>query len=187
VLTVHARPGKLAALVPGIEKIMRTRRWSSKDPRLSTLRSVPPTWSRIFGGRLSAVTREADNGRCSGDQSTRHRLPLRVPTQILIVVLLGVMAVLLSGCGQSEAEERNGAGVVHAKGDRLEEAIAEFDEALRLDPEFALARHNLGESYSILGESKRAIQDYDEAIRLDPEFALAYTSRGSSLVSDLQF
>ncbi len=114
-LTVHARPDKLAALVPGSEKIMRTRRWSSKAPLPSTLRSVPPTRSGIFGGRLSAVTRKADNGRCSGDQSTRHCLPLRGPAQILVVVLLGIMAVLLSGCGQSEAEERNGAGVVRVR------------------------------------------------------------------------
>ena len=114
-LTIHARPGKSAALVPGNEKIMRTRRWSNKDPRLSKPRSVPPTRSGIFGGRLSAVTREADNGHCSGGQSARHCLPLRVPTPLLIVVLLGVLAVLLSGCGQSEAEERNAAGVVHAK------------------------------------------------------------------------
>ncbi len=157
---------------------MRTRRWSSNDPRLNKLRSVPLNQHGIFRRESSHITRETDFGRCSGDLSTRHFLLLRVPTPILVVVLLSVMAALLSGCGASEAEERNGAGVVHANRDRLEEAIAEFDGALLLDPEFVLAHHNRGESYLILGESKRAIQDFEEAIRLDPGFAPAYTSRG---------
>ena len=113
---------------------MRTLRWSSSDPRLDKLRSVPLNQHGIFGREFSDVTRKTDGGRCSGDLSTRHSLPLRIPTQILVVVLLCVMAACLSGCGESEAEERNGAGVVHAKRDRFEEAKAEFDEALRLEP-----------------------------------------------------
>jgi len=60
----------------------------------------------------------------------------------------------------------------------LKEAKAEFDESPQLDPEFALAHHNRGESYSMLGKYERAIQDYDEAIRLSPGFAPAYTSLG---------
>ncbi len=80
-----------------------------------------------------------------------HSLPLRVPTQILVVVLLSLMAVSLAGCGESASETRNGAGIVHAERGRLEEALAEFDEALRLDPEFVTARQNRGESYFMLG------------------------------------
>ena len=46
----------------------------------------------------------------------------------------------MSGCGESEAEARNGAGVFHVDRNRFEEAKAEFDEALRLDPvEFVVA------------------------------------------------
>ncbi len=135
---------------------MRTRRWSSNDPRLNKLRSVLPNQHGTYGGRWSEFTRETDGGRCSGDLSTQHPLPLRVPTPIFVVVLLCVMAVLLSGCGESEAEERNGAGVLLANRDRLEEAKAEFDEALRLDPELVPAHHNRGESYLMLGEYERA-------------------------------
>ena len=54
----------------------------------------------------------------------------------------------------------------------------EFDNALRLDPEFVLALQNRGESYFMLGEYERAIQDYDEVIEIKPEFVLAHVTRG---------
>ena len=60
----------------------------------------------------------------------------------------------------------------------MEEAIIEFDEAIRLDPKLALAYNNRGASYYDLGQYQRAIEDFDEAIRLDPKFVLAYANRG---------
>ena len=57
-------------------------------------------------------------------------------------------------------------------------AIEEYDEALRLDPKFALAYIERGIAYGNLDESKRAIQDFDEAIRLEPQYADAYFNRG---------
>lgn len=63
---------------------------------------------------------------------------------------------------------------------RYEEAIAEFDEAIRLDPTLAPAYSNRGGAYSNLGQYQRAIEDYDEAIRLDPQHAPAYSDRGDA-------
>ncbi len=57
-------------------------------------------------------------------------------------------------------------------------AIADHDQALRLDPDFALAFNNRGNAYSRKGEYDRAIADYDRALRLDPDYALAYNNRG---------
>jgi len=59
------------------------------------------------------------------------------------------------------------------------EAIADFTEAIRLDPQFALAYNNRGFVYDQLGQHTEAIADYTEAIRLDPQFALAYNNRGA--------
>lgn len=59
----------------------------------------------------------------------------------------------------------------------LEEAISEYDEAIRLNPEYAYAYYNRGTAYYYLGQLERGIQDYDEAIRLNPEDALAYANR----------
>lgn len=46
-------------------------------------------------------------------------------------------------------------------------AIRDYNEAIRLDPQFAYAYNNRGKAYEALGQYQRAIQDYDEAIRLD--------------------
>ena len=61
------------------------------------------------------------------------------------------------------------------KGD---EAIVEFDEAVRLDPKYAQAYIDRGLAYSRKGDPDRAIADYNKALRLDPKLALAYAGRG---------
>jgi tetratricopeptide (TPR) repeat protein len=69
-------------------------------------------------------------------------------------------------------------GVVYAfKGDN-EKAIADLDEAIRLDPKSALTYRNRGDAYLNKGEYERAIADYSEAIRLDPGNAFAFCNRG---------
>src|SRR5262249_16559641 len=61
------------------------------------------------------------------------------------------------------------------KGDR-DRAIADYNEAIRLDPENAMAFNNRGASYANKGDRDRAIADYNEAIRLNPNFSLAFTN-----------
>ena len=62
----------------------------------------------------------------------------------------------------------------------LEEAIAEYDKAILLEPQLARAYHKRGWAYTNLGRCARAIKDYDEAFRLDPKLAEAYADRGLS-------
>jgi len=75
-------------------------------------------------------------------------------------------------------------------------AIKDFDEAIRLEPQNAVAYFNRGTAYLHQGiedlASKKfehaieafieVVADYDEAIRLDPEYADAYGSRGAAYV-----
>ena len=60
-------------------------------------------------------------------------------------------------------------------------AIADYNEALRLDPEHAIAYHNRGLAWSQKAKYDNAIADYDNAIRLDPKYATAYENRGFAL------
>ena len=78
---------------------------------------------------------------------------------------------------QAVAAARLESGVeLHQQG-LLAEAIAEYDQAIRLNPLLAPAYLNRGVAYRKSGELHRAIEDYDEAIRLDPQLALAYSNR----------
>src|SRR5439155_513321 len=53
------------------------------------------------------------------------------------------------------------------------EAIDDFREAIRLDPNNATAYRGRGNVWAARREYNRAIKDYDEAIRLDPKDAAA--------------
>ena len=54
-----------------------------------------------------------------------------------------------------------------------DKAIADYGEAIRLDPKYAAAYNNRGIAWSAKSEYDMAIADYGEAIRLDPGLALA--------------
>jgi tetratricopeptide (TPR) repeat protein len=57
-------------------------------------------------------------------------------------------------------------------------APAEYDAAIRLNPDSAEAYFNRGLARTKLNQRPAAIADYDEAIRLNPNFAEAYLYRG---------
>src|SRR5262249_29182984 len=69
-------------------------------------------------------------------------------------------------------------GIAYREKEDLGPAIADLEEAVRLDPVFADAYRNRGIAYRYKGELDRAIADYTEAIRLDPKFAPAFNARG---------
>ena len=59
-------------------------------------------------------------------------------------------------------------------------AIGDYDEAIRLRPQYPEALINRGNAKLILGDHTGAIGDYDEAIRLRPEFPDAFYNRGTA-------
>jgi tetratricopeptide (TPR) repeat protein len=60
------------------------------------------------------------------------------------------------------------------------EVIADYTEALRLNPNDAEAYLNRGNAYADHGEIDKAIADYTEALRLNPNYADAYYNRGNA-------
>ena len=61
-----------------------------------------------------------------------------------------------------------------------EQAIADYTEAIRIDPDDAYAYHERGYAYDKMGEYEKAIADFTEAIRIDPEYDRAYHERGDA-------
>jgi tetratricopeptide (TPR) repeat protein len=60
-----------------------------------------------------------------------------------------------------------------------DKAIADLTEAIRLDPNDAIAYYNRGILYYKKNDCDSAIADYTEAIRLDPNDVCAYNNRGN--------
>jgi lipoprotein NlpI len=59
-------------------------------------------------------------------------------------------------------------------------AIADYNEAIRLNPKYADAYNSRGIAWRVKGEYDRAIADYNEAIRLDPKDADACYNRANA-------
>jgi tetratricopeptide (TPR) repeat protein len=59
-------------------------------------------------------------------------------------------------------------------------AIADQDQAIKIDPKLDLAFNNRANAYGRKGEIDRALADYDEAIRLNPKFFRAFNHRGTT-------
>jgi len=68
------------------------------------------------------------------------------------------------------------------KGD-AEKAIADFDEAIKLDPKNASAYNNRGNAKGEKGDSDGAVDDFNAAIKQNARYASAFFNRGSALAA----
>ena len=94
------------------------------------------------------------------------------------VAIAACTRAIHSGAGRPSVNYHNRGVAYREKGD-TDRAIADYTEAIRLDPKHAEAHVNRGQAYSLKREgTDRAIADFTEAIRLDPKLAHAYFSRG---------
>ncbi len=98
-----------------------------------------------------------------------------------------IAALHLEKRGLSKAGAHYEAGLKLESEEKWREAIAEYDEAIRLEPYLAPAYNNRGNAYGRLGQIERAFRDYDEAIRLNPYYAVAYSNRGNAYTRLGQF
>jgi predicted O-linked N-acetylglucosamine transferase (SPINDLY family) len=62
---------------------------------------------------------------------------------------------------------------------QLTEAIACYQQALTLTPNYASAHNNLGTIFSQLGRFEEAIACYQQALRADPNYVQAYSNLGN--------
>ncbi|HEY6409108.1 MAG TPA: tetratricopeptide repeat protein [Ktedonobacteraceae bacterium] len=63
---------------------------------------------------------------------------------------------------------------------RDEEAIVAYEQAIRLDPNFAFAYIGKGTALYDLKRDEEALASYEQAIRLDPNYADAYYNKGAA-------
>ncbi|MGD0215956.1 MAG: tetratricopeptide repeat protein [Desulfobaccales bacterium] len=75
----------------------------------------------------------------------------------------------------------NDLGGTLAQQGKLDQAIAHYDEALRLRPDYVEAHYNLGVALDGQGQLDQAIAHYAEALRLKPDYAEAHNNLGVDL------
>jgi len=74
-------------------------------------------------------------------------------------------------------------GETYQSMERYEEALADFDRAIDLDPEVAWIIASRGEIYRLMRRYEEALADFDRAIDLDPEVAWIIARRGEDLLA----
>lgn len=74
------------------------------------------------------------------------------------------------------AEDHYYAGIDFLGEGKIEEAIAEYNRALEIDPQFGDALHGLAQAYHARQDFDRAIEAAQRIVALDPEDILAWTA-----------
>ena len=116
-------------------------------------------------------------------------------------ILLG-LTLLLSGCatpGQNSsgdnsniynetaltgrARAHSDLGAAYLQQGKYEIALSEFNEAIQIDPSYALAYNGLGLVYAALGEDAKADASYKKSIELQPRSSESHNNYGSFLCS----
>lgn len=78
------------------------------------------------------------------------------------------------------------AGGYKAKGE-YDKALADIDEAIKLQPGFGELFYNRGVINAAAGRSEEAMKDYNEALRLKPDLVVALSNRAGIYESKAQF
>ena len=73
----------------------------------------------------------------------------------------------------------NRGSAYQSKGE-IDRAIKDYNKAIKLNPDYAIAYYNRGNAYQSKGEIDRAIKDYNKAIKLNPDNTSAYNNRGNA-------
>jgi Tfp pilus assembly protein PilF len=99
---------------------------------------------------------------------------------VCLGLIAAAVALFFSACGstspatggrQADAEAHYNQGVAYYKDKDYDRAIAEFTEAIRIDPNDAEAYFRRGAGYGSTGDYDQAVKDFTEAIMINPNDA----------------
>src|ERR1051326_1738195 len=119
----------------------------------------------LLTGVARAADGDADTCRMPGDSDRRIAACTRLTGDTGLSAAMRALALTSRGLAREE------------KGD-VKGAMADYDEAIRLDPRSANARLFRSSLFRNAANHDRAIDDLSEAIHLDPSVAFFYPRRG---------
>lgn len=162
---VSSRLGRLEALPRGGIPITE---WSDHDRAFLDIvteirRVAEENQARLSGAVTSIQGEPSDEPGCRQDRLSIHRI--REDNAAMDIESTAAGRYFIRGNQRMQGGEYDG-------------AIADYCEAIRLEPDFAAAWSNKGSARSEKGEIEKAIADFSRAIRLQPNCADARYNRG---------
>ena len=96
--------------------------------------------------------------------------------------IMGCTALIKSGLENSQTLviAYNNRGNAYTSKGEYELAIRDYDELIKLDPNYAKSFNNRGVAYQKKGEYDRAIKDFDAAITINSNYADAFANRAET-------
>ena len=93
---------------------------------------------------------------------------------------LAMLAIARGGSRSDVAAAYNNRGMAYTYQGKFEQAIADLDEAIRLQPNYPDAYGNRGNAYTNQGQLVQAFTDYNQALILRPNDPATYNNRGNA-------
>ena len=78
-------------------------------------------------------------------------------------------------------------GIALSNADRVQEAIEQYEQALRLKPDYAEAQYNLGNALLASGRTQEAASHWQQAVNIDPNYTDARNNLGAALAQAGRF
>ena len=107
--------------------------------------------------------------------------PIYVSQANAIAAALSVLALgspLITACANPLANNSYDSGIEKYVQGNYQGAIADFNQAIEINPQYANACYNRGLAKYDLKHYQGAISDYTKAIEINPQFADAFNNRG---------
>ncbi|NLW93284.1 MAG: tetratricopeptide repeat protein [Chlamydiae bacterium] len=105
--------------------------------------------------------------------------------RVVRLIVPCVLAAALTGCGQRDARHYELA-LRYKESGNYEQAIAELQTALRVNPRFSKAYNQLGVCYGKVGLYDKAADQFRRAVELDPSLATGHYNLGILYQSHLE-
>lgn len=139
--------------------------------------------TRQLSGEAIALNSKLEAAQPAVSAAAPGQVPAVAPVKVLDLqgqerTLVTQVAVPGSARQQAQHAEEHGLQLFREK--RYDEAAAQFAEALKLKPDFALAANNLGFVYYKQEKYPEAARWFENTIKLDPSRAIAYLNLGDA-------
>jgi tetratricopeptide (TPR) repeat protein len=149
---------------------------------------IDPKYARAYYKRAELWQKKGDFARATSDLKEAVRHDLKYADSICMDdnarsddVVMACTHQVAAGAlrGRDLAKAFRSRGIAWRDKGNVDRAIADYNEAIRIDPKWAAAFVSRALARAAKGDKAGTIADYNEAIRVDPKYAAAYYNRGN--------